>query len=107
MGLVPLFATDTLEIQLIDRHPGFKKRMQWFIENRHDLTEGLAPLTEGGVEQRRLLSVVSRPRLETDFQRLFDETEFLSPYGVRSLSRYHKDHPYDTAARRSSLRRAL
>jgi hypothetical protein len=95
VGLVPLFACDTLEASIVDRHPGFKKRMQWFIDNRPDLTEGLAPMTEGGMEERRLLSVVSRPRLERILQRLLDESEFLSAYGVRSLSRFHKDHPYD------------
>ena len=68
--------------------------MQWFIDNRHDLTEGLASMTTGGVEQRRLLSMVNRSRLERILRRLFDESEFLSPYGIRSLSRYHKDHPY-------------
>jgi hypothetical protein len=95
VGLVPLFATDTLEQQSIDRYPGFKKRMRWFIANRKDLTEGLASLTEGGMEQRRLLSVVSRERLERMLRRLFDETEFLSPYGIRSVSRYHLEHPYE------------
>jgi hypothetical protein len=50
---------------------------------------------EGGLEQRRLLSLVSRPRLERILRRLFDEAEFLSPYGIRSLSRFHKDHPYE------------
>src|SRR5207248_1021379 len=62
--------------------------------NRKDLTEGLAPITECGIAERRLLSVVSRPRLERILQRVFDETEFLSPFGIRSLSRYHKDNPY-------------
>jgi hypothetical protein len=95
VGLVPLFAADTIEQQSIDRHPGFKKRMQWFIENRKDLTEGLASLTQGGMEQRRLLSVVNRERLERMLRRLFDETEFLSPYGIRSVSRYHAEHPYE------------
>ncbi len=95
VGLVPLFATDTIEQQSIDRHPGFKKRMQWFIENRKDLTEGLASMTQGGLEQRRLLSVVNRERVERMLRRLFDETEFLSPYGIRSVSRYHADHPYE------------
>ena len=95
VGLAPLFAIDTLEAKLLDDHPGFKKRMQWFIDNRKDLTEGLAPLAQGGVQERRLLSVVTRPRLERMFRRLFDEAEFLSSYGVRSLSRFHKDHPYE------------
>ncbi|MGI8959226.1 MAG: MGH1-like glycoside hydrolase domain-containing protein [Bryobacteraceae bacterium] len=97
VGLVPLFATDTLDIRTIDRHPGFKKRMEWFGENRKDLTEGLAPMTECGIEQRRLLSVVNRQRLERILKRVFDESEFLSPFGVRSLSRYHKDDPYTLA----------
>jgi hypothetical protein len=95
VGLVPLFASDTLEQQTIDRHPGFKKRMQWFIDNRKDLTEGLASMTEGGMEERRLLSVVNRSRLERILQRLFDESEFLSPYGIRSVSRYHAEHPFE------------
>jgi hypothetical protein len=95
VGLVPLFASDTLEQQSIDRHPGFKKRMQWFIDNRQDLTAGLASMTEGGMEERRLLSVVNRERMERILQRLFSETEFLSPYGIRSLSQYHAAHPYE------------
>jgi hypothetical protein len=94
VGLVPLLACDTLEPHIINKHPGFKKRMQWFIDNRKDLTEGIASMTEGGENSRRLLSVVNRARLERILQRLFDESEFLSPHGIRSLSRYHKDHPY-------------
>ncbi len=104
VGLVPLFAADTIEQQTIDRHPGFKKRMQWFIDNRKDLTEGLASMTEGGMEERRLLSVVNKGRLERILQRLFDETEFLSPYGIRSVSRYHAEHPYELDVNGSSFR---
>jgi hypothetical protein len=80
---------------MIDQHSGFKKRMQWFLDNRKDLTEGLAPMTECGMEERRLLSVVNRTRLERILQRVFDENEFLSPFGIRSLSRYHEDNPYE------------
>ncbi len=94
VGLVPLFASDTLELSLVDKHPGFKKRMQWFIDNRQDLIEGLAPLEEGGVNQRRLLSVVNRQRLGRILSRLFSEDEFLSPCGIRSVSRHHREHPY-------------
>jgi hypothetical protein len=95
VGLIPLFATDTLENSIVDRHPGFKKRMDWFIQHRPDLTEGLASLTEHGQERRRLLSVVNRPRLERILSRLFDEREFFSPHGIRSLSQAHRDHPYE------------
>jgi hypothetical protein len=94
VGLVPLFASDTLDAHVIDQHPGFKSRMQWFIDHRRDLTEGLASMTVCGLAERRLLSVVSRERLERILRRLFDENEFLSPFGIRSLSRYHKDRPY-------------
>jgi hypothetical protein len=94
VGLVPLFAADTLEADTVVQRSGFNRRMQWFIENRPDLTEGLASMTEVGVEQRRLLSVVNPGRLVKILKRVFDENEFLSPYGVRSLSRFHKDQPY-------------
>ena len=94
VGLVPLFAVDTLELDLLERHQGFSKRMRWFIENRQDLTAGLAPLERGGMAERRLLSVVNKERLERILSCVFSESEFLSPYGVRSLSRFHKDKPY-------------
>ena len=95
VGLVPLFASETLEADTVVQRSGFNRRMQWFIENRPDLTEGLASMTERGVEQRRLLSVVNPIRLMRILQRVFDEKEFLSPYGIRSMSRFHKDHPYE------------
>jgi hypothetical protein len=94
VGVVPLFATDTLNAQDPGSHSDFRRRMQWFIDHRKDLTRELAPITQAGVAERTLLSVVNRPRLERIFHRLFDEEEFLSPFGIRSLSRYHKDHPY-------------
>ncbi|HTU45851.1 MAG TPA: hypothetical protein VMF91_12360 [Bryobacteraceae bacterium] len=94
VGLVPLFAASTIEAQDRETHPDFRRRMRWFIDHRKDLTRELASITQSGIEERRLLSVVNRPRLERIFQRLFDEEEFLSPFGIRSLSRYHKDHPY-------------
>jgi len=94
VGLVPLFAAETLEADDALRRSGFNRRMQWFIDNRPDLTEGLASMTETGVAQRRLLSLVNPARLRRILHRTFDENEFLSPFGIRSLSRYHKDHPY-------------
>src|SRR6266852_1937549 len=89
VGLIPLFAVDTLEPELIDRLPGFRRRMEWFTRHRHDLCGNLASLTRGGVEGRRLLSIVNRPRLVRILERMLDETEFLSPHGIRSVSKFH------------------
>jgi len=95
VGLVPLFAVDTLDSEALKKHPGFQKRMQWFTENRPDLISGLASMTETGVGQRRLLSLVHPDRLKRILRRLLDESEFLSPFGIRSLSRYYRAHPYE------------
>jgi len=93
VGLIPLFAVETLDSELVDRLPRFKHRMQWFIENRPDFAQHLETQTsEGGV--RRFLSIVHRNRLRSVLRYMLDEKEFLSPYGIRALSRYHKDHPY-------------
>ena len=93
VGLIPLFAVETLESTLIDRLPRFKHRMQWFIENRPEFAQHVETQSyEGGV--RRFLSLVNRHRLRSVLRYLLDEKEFLSPYGIRALSRYHKDHPY-------------
>jgi hypothetical protein len=93
VGLIPLFAVETLDPELIDSLPRFKHRMQWFIENRPDFAQHLeTQSSEGGV--RRFLSLVNRDRLKSVLRYMLDEKEFLSPYGIRALSRYHKDHPY-------------
>jgi hypothetical protein len=92
---VPLFAVDTLDSEGLKKHPGFEKRMHWFIENRPDLISGLASMTETGMGRRRLLSLVHPQRLKRILRRLLDEAEFLSPFGIRSLSRHYHDHPYE------------
>ena len=93
VGLIPLFAVETLDSDLVDSLPRFKHRMQWFIENRPDFAQHVETQShEGGF--RRFLSLVSRDRLKSVFRYLLDENEFLSPYGIRALSRYHHDHPY-------------
>jgi hypothetical protein len=76
--------------------PGFRKRLQWFLDNRQDLAQNIAYMQSEGACQygRRLLAIPSRARLERVLKYLLDENEFLSPHGIRSLSRYHKDHPY-------------
>ena len=94
VGLVPLFACGTLEQEIIDKLGGFRKRMEWFIEHRPDLIGHLACMTDPGRGERRLLSIVKPDQLRRILTRMFDENEFLSPYGIRSLSRYHAAHPY-------------
>lgn len=95
VGLIPLFAVETLEPRLMDQMPGFKRRMQWFIENRPDLTHNVASMAVPGKGERRLMSVVSAAQLKRILKRMLDEQEFLSPYGIRSMSRAHKDHPFE------------
>jgi glycogen debranching enzyme len=95
VGLIPLFAVETLEPEIVDRLPGFKRRMQWFIDNHPDVPEHIEMTQRSARGVRRLLSLVSRKQLKRVLSRMLDETEFLSPYGVRALSRYHKDHPYE------------
>ncbi|MBX3349627.1 MAG: glucosidase [Nitrospira sp.] len=93
VGLIPLFAVETLDSELIDQLPRFKHRMQWFIENRPDFSAHVETQSRDG-EVRRFLSLVNRSRLKSVLRYMLDEEEFLSPYGIRALSRYHKDHPY-------------
>jgi hypothetical protein len=94
VGLVPLFAVETLEPEIVDRLPGFKRRMQWFIDNHPEFREHVEMASKPGVGTRRLLAIVSREQLPRVMRFLLDEAEFLSPHGVRALSRYHRDHPY-------------
>ncbi|KAK5660888.1 hypothetical protein OQA88_12261 [Cercophora sp. LCS_1] len=95
VGLIPLYATLTLEPELINRLPSFKRRVEWFINNRCDVAERtMHSIRKRGKGNRILLSLVSRDRLEKILRRMLDEDEFFSPHGIRSLSKYHKDHPY-------------
>lgn len=95
VGLIPMYATLTLEPELISKFPSFKRRMEWFIENRKDVAErNLASMVKRGKGNRILLSLISKDRLIKILEKMLDETEFLAPNGIRSLSKYHKDHPY-------------
>jgi hypothetical protein len=94
VGLIPLFAVETLEPDLLARLKGFRRRLEWFIDNRPDLISNVACMRTRGRGERRLLSVVNRDQLRAVLKVMLDEREFLSPYGIRALSRIHKDQPY-------------
>jgi hypothetical protein len=97
VGLIPLFAVETLEPESLGQLAGFKKRLEWFIDNRPDLTRNLACMRTPGDGERRLLSILDRDRLRRVLGFLLDEREFLSPFGIRALSRFHQDRPYTLA----------
>lgn len=94
VGLIPLFAVETLEPELLERLPDFKRRLEWFIDNRPDLIDNVACMRTGGTAERRLLSIVDQDQLRRVLKVMLDEQEFLSPYGIRALSVFHREHPY-------------
>jgi hypothetical protein len=94
VGLIPLFAVETLEPDVLAGLDGFRRRMEWFLENRPDLTGNVASMHAPGMAERRLLSLVDADRVRQILSVMLDEREFLSPYGIRSLSRVHRDHPF-------------
>jgi hypothetical protein len=94
VGLIPLLAVETLEPDVVDALPGFKRRMEWFIRNRPEFREHVETTErpDGGV--RRLLSIVTREQLPRVLRIMLDDAEFLSPHGIRAISQHHRDHPY-------------
>ncbi len=94
VGLIPLLAVETFDGTVREKLPNFAKRVEWFARNRPDLIENIAGMNAGGDGTRRILSIVDRKQLLRLLTRMLDETAFLSPYGVRSLSREHADHPF-------------
>jgi len=94
VGLIPLFAVETLEEKWLDHLPELKKRTEWFLQNRADLTDDIACMQTAGRENRRLLAIVTENQLRRILRYMLSENEFLSDYGIRALSRYHKANPY-------------
>jgi hypothetical protein len=95
VGLIPLFAVSTIDGAVLDRLPGFKRRLEWFIEHRPDLTCNVASMRARGPDERRLVSIVDRDKLTRVLRVMLDESEFLSPHGIRALSRRHLASPYE------------
>ncbi len=94
VGLIPLLAVETLEPEIVDMFPGFKRRMQWFLDNTPECPQHLEMTQRSPRGIRRLLSLVNRSQLGRVLRYMLDESEFFSPHGIRSISRYHKQHPY-------------
>jgi hypothetical protein len=94
VGLIPLFAVETLEPEMLARMPGFRRRLEWFLENRPHLAALVSHWQAPGRGKRRLLSLLRGHRMKRLLRRMLDESEFLSDYGVRALSRAHLEQPY-------------
>lgn len=94
VGLIPLFAVQTMEPDTLDMLRGFKGRLEWFIDNREELKKNVACMRTPGAGERRLLSIVNQDKLRRILQKMLDENEFLGPYGIRAISRFHAANPY-------------
>jgi hypothetical protein len=94
VGLIPLFAVETMESDIVEQLPGFKRRMQWFIDNHPEFREHIETVEKPGGGVRRLLAITTRDQLPCVLRYLLDPGEFLSPYGIRALSQFHRAHPY-------------
>ena len=94
VGLVPLFAVEVLESDQLDYAQDFNKRLDWFLNYRPDLARLVSRWNVHGIGERHLLSLLRGSRMKKLIRRLLDETEYLSDYGVRSLSKVYKDNPY-------------
>ncbi len=94
VGLIPLLAVQAVEPEQLDRLPRFRQRLEWFLKYRPQLAAHVCPLNDVGAHGHYQLAVVGRDQLVRILERLFDPAEFLSDYGLRSLSRYHADHPF-------------
>jgi hypothetical protein len=94
VGLMPLLAVETIHWQLIDQLPGFKSRLEWYLAHRPDLAGLVSRWQEPGMRETRLVALTRGHRMKCLLRRMLDPNEFLSDYGVRSVSKYHRDHPY-------------
>jgi hypothetical protein len=93
VGFVPMFGATTVPAKAFDPFPDFLRRRQWFIDHRPDLIQSVGPMVEPGANNNLLLGLIRPDQLRRMLEYMLDEEEFLSPYGVRSVSRYHRDHP--------------
>jgi len=103
VGIIPLFAVEVLEPEEMEGVPEFAERAEWFLKYRPDLANLISRWKVEGCKERRLFSLLRGHRMKMLLKRMLDETEFLSEYGVRALSKYHKDNPYEFKANGDSF----
>jgi hypothetical protein len=94
VGLLPLCAATVFDGTVLAKYPDITERLRWFFESRAELCAAIHDPRQPGLNGRRLASILDESRLRRVLAKMLDENEFLSPYGLRSLSRYHADHPY-------------
>ena len=94
VGLMPLLAVETIEPELLAVMPGFKERLEWYLNSRPDLASLISRWHDPGAGERRLISLTRGHRMKCLLRRMLDPNEFLSDYGVRSVSKFHANHPY-------------
>ena len=93
VGFVPMFGGTTIAANTFDHYPAFQRRRQWFMDHRPDMVESIHPMMTPGANQTLLLGFVREDQLRRLLGYMLDENEFLSPFGVRGVSRFHRDHP--------------
>jgi glycogen debranching enzyme len=94
VGLVPLFAVETFDPEDLARLPAFTRRMQWFLNHHAQVSEHVDMSQRNANGARLLLTIANRKKLERIYRYVLDEKEFLSPHGIRALSKFHQDHPF-------------
>lgn len=98
VGLLPLCAATTFEGELMAKYPELAERFGWFLNSRPEICAAIHDPRKTGVNGRKLAAILDETKLHRVLEKMLDEKEFLSPFGIRSLSRYHADHPYVTQA---------
>ncbi len=94
VGIVPMFAVEVLQPEVIGALPNFVRRMKWFLTNRPEVAAAVGHIGDFDPDKPQLLSLVSKDQLRKILERMLDETEFLAPHGIRALSKFHAENPY-------------